>query len=46
MQIDRSFIRNYAYKYRILLFSLSTFSHLQKVRNNKIKERTIICRSI
>lgn len=43
---DRSFIRNYAYKYRILLFSLSTFSHLQKVRNNKIKERTTICRSI
>ena len=40
-----SFIRNYAYKYRILLFSLSTFFHLPKVENSRIKERTTICQS-
>ena len=42
----RSFIRNYAYKYRISLFSRSTFFHSQKVGNSRIKERMTICRSI
>ena len=41
-----SFIRNYAYKYRISLFSRSTFFHSQKVGNSRIKERMTICRSI